>query len=521
MKISFIILRWLGSTNHKDIGTLYLIYGVWMGLLATGFSNLIRLELSVPSGVLHDNNLYNAIVTAHGLIMLFFFVMPILFGGFGNWLVPLMMNCVDMIFPRLNKLRYWLYVPATGLLLNSFFSEGAAATGWTVYPPLSGNVAQAGPSVDFAIFSLHIAGASSILASINFISTTIKCSGTGQGWARIPLFVWRVFVTAWMLLLSLPVFAGGLTMLLTDRNFNTSFFDPAGGGDPILFQHIFWFFGHPEVYILILPAFGLVSHVVSFLGGKRGVFGHLSMVLALMGISFLGFIVWAHHMFTVGLDVDTRAYFTSATMIIAIPTGIKVFSWLATLVGAPVNTVVSEPLVLWVLGFVFLFTVGGITGIVLANASVDIALHDTYYVVAHFHYVLSMGAVFGIFVGLIYWWPVLTGVIFNKDLLVGQFWVMFLGVNLTFFPQHFLGLAGMPRRYCDYIDSFSLWNTVRRFGAGVSSIGVLFFIYIIWERLYEERIVIWANTSDLQREWGHFLLPLSWHTYVENAMYIK
>ena len=514
-------MRWLGSTNHKDIGTLYLTYGVWRGLLGTAFRKIIRLELSVPSGVLHDNNLYNAVVTAHGLLMLFFFVMPILIGGFGNWLVPLMLKRIDMIFPRLNNLSYWLMVPSLGLLLNSFFSESGVATGWTVYPPLSGNISQAGPSVDFGIFALHVSGVRSILASINFIATTIKCAGVGQGWARIPLFVWRVFVTVWLLILSLPVFAGGLTMLLTDRNFNTRFFDPAGGGDPILFQHLFWFFGHPEVYVLILPAFGMVSHVVSFLGGKRGVFGHLRMVLALMGIRFLGLIVWAHHMYTVGLDVDTRAYFTSATMIIGIPTGIKVFSWLATLTGAPVGRILNEPLMLWSLGFIFLFTVGGVTGIVLAKASVDIAMHDTYYVVAHFHYVLSMGASFGIFLGLIYWWPLFTGFIMNKDLLVGQFWIMFLGVKITFFPQHFLGLAGMPRRYCDYMDGFSFWNSVRRFGAGISSIGVLFFLYIVWESLYEERVVIWSNRSDLSGEWGHFVVPLSWHTYRENSIYIS
>jgi cytochrome c oxidase subunit 1 len=509
------ITRWLFSTNHKDIGTMYLVLAMFGGIVGGLLSMGMRAELMQPGMQIFTNpEVFNVFVTGHGLLMVFFMVMPSTMGGFGNWMVPLMIGAPDMAFPRMNNISFWLLFCSICLLVLSLFMPGAPGSngvgaGWTIYAPLS-TKGIPGIAMDFAILSLHLAGASSILGAINFITTIFNMRAPGMTLHKMPLFVWSVLVTAFLLLLSLPVLAGAITMLLTDRNFGTAFFDSAHGGDPLLWQHLFWFFGHPEVYILIVPGFGIVSQIVSTFS-RKPIFGYLGMAYAMVAIGAIGFVVWAHHMYVAGISVNTQAYFVFATMVIAVPTGIKIFSWIATMWGGSISFRVP---MLWALGFIFLFTVGGVTGVVLSNAGVDRSLTDTYYVVAHFHYTMSIGAVFTIFAAWYYWSPKMTGYMYSETLGKLHFWLMFIGVNLTFFPQHFLGLAGMPRRYADYPDAFAGWNMVSSIGSYISFAGVIvFFIAVIYTFVRKERAA--ANP------WGAGATTLEWtlpspppfHTY--------
>jgi cytochrome c oxidase subunit 1 len=494
------VRRWLMSTNHKDIGTLYLTMAFVGACVGGMLSEIMRQQLMYPHNTIITNgNAWNAIITAHGLLMIFWFVMPALIGGFGNWMVPMMIGAPDMAFPRLNNMSFWFLVMGFVFIMLGLTLGNGTGAGWTLYPPLDNAQYSPGIATDFSLFSLHLAGISSLLGAINFIATILNMRAPGMTMHKMPLFCWAILVTAFLLLLAIPVLAGAVTMLIMDRNFGTSFFEPAGGGDPVLFQHLFWFFGHPEVYIMILPAFGIVSHVVSTFS-KKPIFGYLGMAYAMVIIGFVGFVVWAHHMFVSGISDDSRVYFEVATLVIAVPTGIKVFSWIATMWGGSIEF--KTPM-LWAIGFIFLFVIGGATGVILANAGLDQELHNDYFLIAHFHYVLSMGATFAVFAGFYYWIGKMSGHPYPEFWGKVHFWSFFIGVNLTFFPQHFLGLAGMPRRYPDYADAFAGWNFVSSVGSLISGASTIVFFYVLFA-------VFTSKKTLADNYWGEGATTLEW-----------
>ena len=501
--------RWLMSTNHKDIRTLYLLFRLWAAIIRTRFSLIIRLELSNPRTSIRNRQIYNFIITAHAFIMIFFFIIPVIIRGFRNWLLPLMVRAPDIAFPRINNFSFWLLPPSFLFLLLSLFFKRRARTGWTVYPPLSSWLTHSNRAVDLAIFSLHLARISSIIGSINFLVTLLNINFKTRTIFSLPLFCWAILVTVILLLLSLPVLAAAITILLLDRNLNTSFFDPTRRRDPILFQHLFWFFRHPEVYILILPRFRIISQVVIFYSRKKNIFGYYGIIWAIIRIGFLRFLVWAHHIFSVRLDIDTRAYFTAATIIIAVPTRIKIFSWIITLIRR--NLHISLP-IYWFFRFLFLFTIGRLTRIVLSNSSLDLYLHDTYYVVAHFHYVLSIRAVFAIICRVYHYFPLFFRLQFNQILRKLHFWLIFIRVNLTFFPQHFLRLTRIPRRYIDYPDFYYIWNKISSFRSFISFFSFIMAFVVLWESIYIKKHIYGVEKSTL--EYAHKINPS--HTWIES-----
>jgi len=465
--------RWVFATNHKDIGTLYLLFAFTMLMVGGVLALLIRAELFQPGLQLVNPELFNQLTTMHGLIMVFGAIMPA-FVGFANWMIPLQIGASDMAFARMNNFSFWLMIPAAVTLVSSFFMPGGApAAGWTLYAPLT---LQMGPSMDAGIFAMHLLGASSIMGSINIIVTILNMRAPGMTLMKMPMFVWTWLITAYLLIAVMPVLAGAITMTLTDRHFGTTFFNPAGGGDPIMYQHIFWFFGHPEVYIMILPAFGIISHIVPAFARKK-LFGYASMVYATSSIAILSFIVWAHHMYATGMPVTGQLFFMYATMLISVPTGVKVFNWIATMWK---GSMTFETPMLFAVGFIFVFTMGGFTGLILSMAPIDTQVQDTYYVVAHFHYVLVAGSLFAMFAGFYYWCPKWTGVMYNETRGQIHFWWTLISFNVTFFPMHFLGLAGMPRRYADYPMQFADFNMVASIGAFFFGFAqVYFFLFVV------------------------------------------